>query len=322
MCSQIIVKDLLGPYFISIISSLSEDAKILFVALFIGPNGFCLLDINFYKSEVYKLFMGNGFLHLFAISGSNLILFSSFLGLILKPLKLFIRIELLKICILISYVAFIVGFDVVPAVRAVLTEFVCFLLKRFGVKIEYKYITTILLIVFLVIRVENINNISFMLTFGILIVSLVCVDLFLKVYVKRRGNSSFLTKYLFEAVFTFFYPILIVKNINLSISQIFFSLIVKEILDVLAVFYYILILAGVILKDIISPVITLLVEILTTFLKIIDVSLLKFEVSNVVIIFSALLIISLLLASVRKFVRESYVNKYVPVAQLDRARHS
>ena len=322
MCNQVIVKDLLGPYFINIISLLGENARILFVALFIGPNGFCLLNVNFYNSEVYSLFKNNGFLHLFAISGSNLILFSAFLGVLLRPLRVFIRTEILRISILISYIMLIVGFDVIPAVRALLTEILIYTLKRFGLKIEYKYITILLFIMFLILRVNYIIDISFLLTFGILMVSFASVNLFLKRYAKNLKNDSFLTKYLFEGMFTFFYPILIVKNINLSFSQIFFSLIVKEILDILAVLYYLLLLLGIVLKDLISPFIDLLVEILTSFLNVIDVSLLKLESSNVVVIFSALLIGILLLASVGKFVRESYVNKYVPVAQLDRARHS
>ena len=181
MCNQAVVKDILTPFFISLISTQSENAKILFVALFIGPNGFCLLNVNFYQSEVYSLFKDNGFLHLFAISGSNLILLSMFLEGILKPLKLFVRTGWVRIIFLVLYVLLIVGVDVVPAVRALLTELISFVLKSLGIKIEYKYITILLFIMFLLIRVENIIDISFMLTFGILMISLVSVDLFLQI---------------------------------------------------------------------------------------------------------------------------------------------
>ena len=139
---------------------------------------------------------------------------------------------------------------------------------------------------------------------------------------KKQGSVTFIERYFYEGIFTFFYPILIVNNISLSFSQILFSLVVKEMLDVLAVFYYVLILLGILLKGIFSPVINLLVEIITIFLKFIDIPLLKLESSNVVVFLSLGLILLLLLASVRKFVRESYLTKYVPVAQLDRARHS
>lgn len=322
MCNQIIVKDLLAPYLINIMALLSENAKILFIALFIGPNGFCLLNVNFYDSEVYSLFKHNGFLHLFAISGSNLILLSSFIGMILKPLRVLIRTEFVRITLLVSYVVFLVGFDVIPAVRALTTEILLYILKRFGLKIEYKYITILLLVILLLIRVENVINISFLLTFGILIVSLLSVEMFLKRVLKKQGSATFIERYFYEGIFTFFYPILIVNNINLSFSQILFSLVVKEMLDVLAVFYYVLILLGILLKEIFSPVINLLVEIITIFLKFIDIPLLKLESSNVVVFLSLGLVLLLLLASVRKFVRESYLTKYVPVAQLDRARHS
>lgn len=301
---------------------LSENAKILFIALFIGPNGFCLLNVNFYNSEIYSLFRDNGFLHLFAISGSNLILLSSFIGIILKPLRVFIRTEIIRIVILISYVVFLVGFDVIPAVRALTTEILVYILKRFGLRIEYKYITILLFSMLLLIRVENIINISFLLTFGILIVSLLSVEMLLKRVLNNHESNTFIEKYFYEGIFTFFYPILIVNNINLSFSQILFSLVVKEMLDALAVFYYILILLGILLKEVFSPVINLLVEIITIFLKFIDIPLLKLESSNIVILLSLVLILILLLASVRKFVRESYLTKYVPVAQLDRARHS
>lgn len=322
MCNQTIVKDLLSPYFINIMALLSENAKILFIALFIGPNGFCLLNVNFYNSEVYSLFRDNGFLHLFAISGSNLILLSSFIGIILKPLRVIMRTEIIRIVILISYVVFLIGFDVIPAVRALATEILVYILKRFGLKIEYKYITVLLFSMLLLIRVENIINISFLLTFGILIVSLLSVEMFLKRVLKNHESVTFIEKYFYEGIFTFFYPILIVNNINLSFSQIFFSLVVKEMLDVLAVFYYVLILLGILLKEVFSPIINLLVEIITIFLKFIDIPLLKLESSNIVTLLSLVLILILLLASVRKFVRESYLTKYVPVAQLDRARHS
>lgn len=322
MCNQIFVKDLLSPFFISLITSLSENAKILFVALFIGPNGFCLLNVNFYQSEVYSLFKDNGFLHLFAISGSNLILLSMFIEGILKPLKIFIRTGWVRIILLGLYVLLIVGIDVIPAVRALLTEFISFVLKSLGLRIEYKYITVLLFISFLLIRVENIINISFMLTFGVLIISLVSVELFLRVKKLKLKNDSFLSKYLYESIFTLFYPLLIIKGINLSFSQIFFNLIVKEILDVLAVFYYLLIFTFTLLKDILSPVINLLVEILLNVLKTININILKLEYSNFLFVFSMVVIVILLLASVRKFVRESYLDKYVPVAQLDRARHS
>jgi predicted membrane metal-binding protein len=135
------------------------------VALFIGPNGFCVLNVNFYQSEVYSLFKENGFLHLFAISGSNLILLSMFLEKVLKPLKVFIRTGWVRIMLLVLYVIFIVGLDVIPAVRALLTEFISFVLKSFGLKIEYKYITILLFIVFLLIRVEYVINISFVFFF-------------------------------------------------------------------------------------------------------------------------------------------------------------
>ena len=301
---------------------LSENAKILFIALFIGPNGFCLLNVNFYNSEVYSLFKDNGFLHLFAISGSNLILLSSFIGMILKPLRVFIRTGFIRIILLVSYVVFLVGLDVIPAVRALTTEILVFILKRFGLRIEYKYITMLLFTLLLLIRVENVINISFLLTFGILIVSLLSIEMFLKRVLKKQGSVTFIERYFYEGIFTFFYPILIVNNISLSFSQILFSLVVKEMLDVLAVFYYVLILLGILLKGIFSPVINLLVEIITIFLKFIDIPLLKLESSNVVVFLSLGLILLLLLASVRKFVRESYLTKYVPVAQLDRARHS
>ncbi len=322
MCNQIIINDILSPFFINLISSLSENAKILFVALFIGPNGFCLLNVNFYQSEVYTLFKENGFLHLFAISGSNLILLSMFLEKALKPLKVFIRTGWVRIVLLILYVTFIVGLDVIPAVRALLTEFVSFVLKSFGLKTEYKYITILLLLIFLLIRVENIINMSFMLTFGILLVSLVSFELFLKIKGLNIKNDSFISKYFYESIFTLFYPLLIIKGINLSFSQIFFGLIIKEILDVLAVFYYILLFFLGVFKEIFSPVINLLVEILLNVLKTINLNLLKLEYSNYLFVFSVVAIVILLLASVRKFVRESYLDKYVPVAQMDRARHS
>lgn len=322
MCNESILKDLLGPYFISLTSILSENAKILFVALFIGPNGFCLLNVNFYKSEIYSLFRDNGFLHLFAISGSNLILLSNFLGLVLKPLRILIRTELLKVVLLCMYVLLIVGLDVIPAVRALTTEIITFILKRYGVKIEYKYITILLFIVFLIIRVENINNKSFLLTFGILIISLLSLDVFKRKIGMKWKNDSFLTKYVYESIFTFFYPLLVINNINLTFSQIFYGLIVKEILDILAVFYYISLFTLGRLNGIISPVTNLLVETLTSFLRTTNISILKIEYSNILLIFVFVLISLLLLASVRKFMRESFLVKYVPVAQLDRARHS
>lgn len=322
MCNESILKDLLGPYFISLTSILSENAKILFVALFIGPNGFCLLNVNFYKSEIYSLFRDNGFLHLFAISGSNLILLSNFLGLVLKPLRILIRTELLKVVLLCVYVLLIVGLDVIPAVRALTTEIITFILKRYGVKIEYKYITILLFIVFLIIRVENINNKSFLLTFGILIISLLSLDVFKRKIGMKWKNDSFLTKYVYESIFTFFYPLLVINNINLTFSQIFYGLIVKEILDILAVFYYISLFTLGRLNGIISPVTNLLVETLTSFLRTTNISILKIEYSNILLIFVFVLISLLLLASVRKFMRESFLVKYVPVAQLDRARHS
>lgn len=322
MCNQIILKDILSPYFISLMSSLSENAKILFIALFIGPNGFCLLNVNFYTSDVYSLFKDNGFLHLFAISGSNLILLSGFLDILLKPLRIFIRTGVIRIGLLILYVSFIVGFNVVPAVRALLTEIIIFILKYFGLNIEYKYITVLLFIVFLILRVDFIINISFLLTFGILIVSLLSIELFLSVKKKTIKNGSFISRYLYESIFTLFYPLLVIKDINLSLSQIFFTLIVKEILDVLAVFYYLLIASLTLLKDIFSPLINILADILMSLLRIIDINLLKLEYSNYLFIFSLVVILILLLASVRKFMRESYLTKYVPVAQLDRARHS
>ncbi len=322
MCNQTIIKDILSPFFINLISSLSENAKVLFIALFIGPNGFCLLNVNFYQSEVYSLFKENGFLHLFAISGSNLILLSMFLDRALKPLKVFIRTGWVRIVLLILYVTFIVGLDVIPAARALLTEFVSFVLKSLGLKVEYKYITILLFVMFLVIRVENIINISFMLTFGILIVSLASVELFLLVKKVKLQNDSFITKYFYESIFTLFYPLLIIKGVNLSFSQIFFSLIVKEILEVLAVLYYILLFFFGVFKEIFSTVINLLVEILLNVLKTINLNILKLEYSNYLFVFSMVIIVILLLASVRKFVRESYLDKYVPVAQLDRARHS
>ncbi len=322
MCNQIIINDILSPFFINLISSLSENAKILFVALFIGPNGFCLLNVNFYQSEVYTLFKENGFLHLFAISGSNLILLSMFLEKALKPLKVFIRTGWVRIALLILYVTFMVGLDVIPAARALLTEFVSFILKSFGLKTEYKYITILLFLMFLIIRVGNIINMSFMLTFGILLVSLVSVELFLKIKGLNIKNDSFISKYFYESIFTLFYPLLIIKGINLSFSQIFFSLIIKEILDVLAVLNYLLIFTFTLLRDVLSPVINLLVEFLLNVLKTINLNLLKLEYSNYLFVFSVVAIVILLLASVRKFVRESYLDKYVPVAQLDRARHS
>ena len=322
MCNESILKDLLGPYFISLTSILSENAKILFVALFIGPNGFCLLNVNFYKSEIYSLFRDNGFLHLFAISGSNLILLSNFLGLVLKPLRILIRTELLKVVLLCVYVLLIVGLDVIPAVRALTTEIITFILKRYGVKIEYKYITILLFMVFLIIRVENINNKSFLLTFGILIISLLSLDVFKRKIGMKWKSDSFLTKYVYESIFTFFYPLLVINNINLTFSQIFYGLIVKEILDILAVFYYISLFTLGRLNGIISPVTNLLVETLTSFLRTTNISILKIEYSNILLIFVFVLISLLLLASVRKFMRESFLVKYVPVAQLDRARHS
>lgn len=322
MCNESILKDLLGPYFISLTSILSENAKILFVALFIGPNGFCLLNVNFYKSEIYSLFRDNGFLHLFAISGSNLILLSNFLGLVLKPLRILIRTELLKVVLLCVYVLLIVGLDVIPAVRALTTEIITYILKRYGVKIEYKYITILLFMVFLIIRVENINNKSFLLTFGILIISLLSLDVFKRKIGVKWKNDSFLTKYVYESIFTFFYPLLVINNINLTFSQIFYGLIVKEILDILAVFYYISLFTLGRLNGIISPLTNLLVETLTSFLRTTNISILKIEYSNILLIFVFVLISLLLLASVRKFMRESFLVKYVPVAQLDRARHS
>ena len=322
MCNQIIVKDILSPFFINLISSLSENAKILFVALFIGPNGFCLLNINFYQSEVYSLFKNNGFLHLFAISGSNLILLSTFLERGLKPLKILVRTGWTRMVLLLLYVTFIVGLDIIPALRALLTELISNILKNFGLKIEYKYITVLLFIIFLLIRVENVINISFLLTFGILMLSLISVGLFLSLKSLQVRNDSFLSKYFYESIFTLFYPLLIIKGVNLSFLQIFFSLIVKEILDILAVFYYVLIFSLGVFKGFFSQVISLLVEILLNILKTINVNILKLEYSNFLFVFSMVIIVLLLLASVRKFVRESYLDKYVPVAQLDRARHS
>ncbi len=240
----------------------------------------------------------------------------------MKPLKVFIRTGWVRIVLLILYVTFIVGLDVIPAARALLTEFVSFVLKSLGLKVEYKYITILLFVMFLVIRVENIINISFMLTFGILIVSLASVELFLLVKKVKLQNDSFITKYFYESIFTLFYPLLIIKGVNLSFSQIFFSLIVKEILEVLAVLYYILLFFFGVFKEIFSTVINLLVEILLNVLKTINLNILKLEYSNYLFVFSMVIIVILLLASVRKFVRESYLDKYVPVAQLDRARHS
>jgi hypothetical protein len=245
-----------------------------------------------------------------------------FLEKALKPLKVFIRTGWVRIALLILYVTFMVGLDVIPAARALLTEFVSFILKSFGLKTEYKYITILLFLMFLIIRVGNIINMSFMLTFGILLVSLVSVELFLKIKGLNIKNDSFISKYFYESIFTLFYPLLIIKGINLSFSQIFFSLIIKEILDVLAVLNYLLIFTFTLLRDVLSPVINLLVEFLLNVLKTINLNLLKLEYSNYLFVFSVVAIVILLLASVRKFVRESYLDKYVPVAQLDRARHS
>lgn len=174
----------------------------------------------------------------------------------------------------------------------------------------------------MIIRVENINNKSFLLTFGILIISLLSLDVFKRKIGMKWKNDSFLTKYVYESIFTFFYPLLVINNINLTFSQIFYGLIVKEILDILAVFYYISLFTLGRLNGIISPVTNLLVETLTSFLRTTNISILKIEYSNILLIFVFVLISLLLLASVRKFMRESFLVKYVPVAQLDRARHS
>ncbi len=174
---------------------------------------FILGKSDYIESNIYNNYKINGITHLFALSGLHVSVFSSFLLIILKKIRLNENISYLLVDAFLIFFSFIASFS-----PSILRATIFFILSSFN-KIFYFYIKpkNILYLVFSFMVIINpfyIFNTGFLLSF--------CITYFILLYNENNNNDSSFKNIMYVSVLSMISSFPIIINMSYEINIIGF----------------------------------------------------------------------------------------------------